>query len=144
MTSPAPAVEDIHSAEVDGGDGLIAKILRGPYRGGEGIHFFTDASGPQQVAYINHPAGHEVAPHVHVDRPRTVSRTQEVLVVWRGCVDVYFFTSAGVHVCTRRLLGGDVCLLLGGGHGLRFVDDTNMLEVKVGPYLGKENDKRML
>jgi hypothetical protein len=137
-------VEQIHSAEPDGGDGLIAIIVRRNYPGVEGIKFFTEASNPQQVAHLFRKAGAVVDPHTHLERVRTVRKTQEVLLVKHGLVKVNFYTSAGAYVEHKLLHDGDVCILLGGGHGLEFMEDTMMWEVKQGPYEGKESDKRAI
>jgi hypothetical protein len=138
-----PHVEQIWSAEVDGGDGLLATVIYSAFSA-PGVTFFTDDHAPQQVANINHPEGYVVPPHVHNPRVRQVSRTDEVLIIRIGVVAVDFYTSQGVLVCTRELLRGDVCVLQGGGHGLRMITGAEFWEVKQGPYAGKEQDKRML
>ena len=37
---------------------------------------------------------------------------------------------------------GDFVLLLGGGHGIKFREDTILLEVKQGPYKGESEKTR--
>ena len=61
----------------------IALIIRADYDE-PGIHFFTPGSFSQQVAYMQHPQGHEISAHVHNMMTRQVLYTQEVLVVRRG------------------------------------------------------------
>jgi hypothetical protein len=39
-------------------------------------------------------------------------------------------------VATRTLREGAVMVMLGGGHGFRIIEDTVLLEVKQGPYIG--------
>jgi len=40
---------------------------------------------------------------------------------------------------------GDVIILLRGGHGYTILEDgTQVLEIKNGPYLGPETDRRRL
>ncbi len=43
---------------------------------------------------------------------------------------------------TRELLQGDAVILRGGAHGLRFSEDTVLLEVKQGPYHGTEEKEK--
>lgn len=49
-----------------------------------GIHFFTENQLSQQLAYIKHPAGKLIEPHVHNPVPREVRYTQEVLFIKKG------------------------------------------------------------
>lgn len=139
-----PSIEEIHSAEMDGGDGLIGIVIRRHFTGDPGVRFFTGPGEAQQVGYVRYPGGHVIPAHVHRDRTRTVHKTQEVLLVRKGTLLVTFYTSAGEVVTRRGLSDGDVCVLLGGGHAVQFVTDTDLIEVKQGPYAGKELDKRML
>ena len=41
---------------------------------------------------------------------------------------------------SRILKSGDVILLVSGGHDFEMLEDTEMIEVKQGPYAG-EDDK---
>jgi hypothetical protein len=38
-----------------------------------------------------------------------------------------------------RARAGAVVILVGGGHGFRLLEDTVMLEIKQGPYLGADD-----
>ena len=40
----------------------------------------------------------------------------------------------------RVVAAGDTILLAAGGHGFRMLEDSEMIEVKQGPYAG-DNDK---
>ena len=42
---------------------------------------------------------------------------------------------------THELVEGDVMVMVGGGHGFRFTEDTVLLEVKQGPYYGTDEKK---
>jgi hypothetical protein len=44
-----------------------------------------------------------------------------------------------VMVALRDLYPNDVVLMVGGGHGFRNLEDTVLLEIKQGPYLGVED-----
>jgi len=50
----------------------------------EGIRFFTGNELSQQLAYMQHPAGKLIQPHVHNSVPREVQYTQEVLFNQEG------------------------------------------------------------
>ena len=40
---------------------------------------------------------------------------------------------------SRILIGGDVILLASSGHGLKMLEESEILEVKQGPYLETED-----
>ena len=50
----------------------------------EGIHFFTSNDLSQQLAYMSHPTGKEIQPHVHKKVQREVQFTQETLFIRKG------------------------------------------------------------
>ena len=49
-------------------------------------------------------------------------------------LDIY--TDDQAFLCAREVGSGDVVLLLSGGHGFHLLEDTVLLEVKQGPYVG--------
>ena len=122
-------------------DGLepIALIIRADFDA-EGLHFFTPDSFSQQVAFMRHPKDKVIAPHVHNLVARQVLYTQEVLLVRKGSVEVHLYTSRKSFLTSRVLGAGDLILLCGGGHSLRMLEETSMIEIKQGPYAG-DNDK---
>lgn len=105
-----------------------------------GIHFFTPNEFSQQLAYMRHPAGKIIEPHVHNPVSRTVQFTLEVLFLKRGKLRVDFYDTAQVYLHSRVLTAGDVILLASGGHGFEVLEEIEMFEVKQGPYAG-EGDK---
>jgi hypothetical protein len=117
----------------------LALIIRAGYDE-PGIQFFTPPNFSQQVACMQHPAGHIIAPHVHNFLFRQVMYTQEVLLIRHGRVKVDLYSSSQVFVTCRILESGDLILLCGGGHSFEMLEETSMIEVKQGPYAG-EGDK---
>lgn len=110
----------------------------------QGARFFTPPENPMQLGILQHERGTEVKPHVHVESPRTIERVQEVLHIEYGVVEAIFYSDKGVRLGSKTLGAGDTILLLDGGHGFRMLEDTRMLEVKQGPYRGREEDKQCL
>jgi|SRR5665213_1805552 len=107
-----------------------------------GIHFFTENELSQQLAYMKHPAGKLIEPHVHNPVPREVHYTQEVLFIKKGKIRVDFYNNDQVYVESRTLETGDTILLATGGHGFEMLEETEMIEVKQGPYTGDEDKTR--
>jgi len=54
-------------------------------------------------------------------------------------VDLY--DSTREWVTDIILSKGDVIFLIAGGHGFEMIEDSEMLEIKQGPYSGLTNDK---
>lgn len=106
----------------------------------KGIHFFTPDEYSQQLGYMNHPAGKMIEPHHHNPVERNVVYTQEVLVIKKGKLKVNFYDNKQNYLESRILETGDVILLSSGGHGFEVLEDTEMIEIKQGPYQG-DNDK---
>jgi mannose-6-phosphate isomerase-like protein (cupin superfamily) len=124
---------------VQRGGQILAIIIRRSYTN-SGIEFFTPDGFSQQLAYMSHPAGKNIQPHVHNIVKREVLYTKEVLFIRKGKIRADFYTDDREYVCSRILKAGDVMLLASGGHGFEMLEDTEMFEVKQGPYAG-ENDK---
>jgi len=109
-----------------------------------GIHFFTESNLSQQLAYMNHPKGKIIDPHVHNPVKREVHYTQEVLFIKSGKVQVDFYTEEKQYIESRVLNSGDVILLMTGGHGFEMLESTEMIEVKQGPYAGDHDKTRFI
>jgi mannose-6-phosphate isomerase-like protein (cupin superfamily) len=118
---------------------LMAIIVRASFSE-RGVSFFTPSEMSQQLAYMRHPAGKVIKPHVHNAVSREVHSTQEVLFIKKGTLRVDFYTTDHEYLDSRLLSEGDTILLVSGGHGFEIIEEIQMLEVKQGPYAG-ESDK---
>ena len=107
----------------------------------DGLNFITPENFSQQLAYMHHPAGKIIQPHIHKPLKREVSYTQEVLVIKKGKLRVDFYTPDEVYIISRILVGGDTILLASAGHGFEVLEEIEMIEIKQGPYGGHDTDK---
>lgn len=123
-------------------DGRILAILLRASHKGEGIEFFTPDEFSQQLAYMNRPLGYVIQPHVHNSVPRQVQFTKEVLFIKSGKVRVDFYDEEQAYLESRILNPGDFILLAFGGHGFEMLEDSEMIEVKQGPYAGDADKTR--
>ena len=114
---------------------LLAIIVYSNYTK-DGIEFFTPDDFSQQLAYMNRPEGYRIAPHVHNEVSRQVTNTLEALFIRKGRVKIDFYSDDKEFVCERILETGDVILLSSGGHGFTMLEQTELIEVKQGPYAG--------
>jgi hypothetical protein len=106
-----------------------------------GIEFFTPNDFPQQLGYMNRKAGYTIEPHAHHIIERKVNQSQEVLFIKSGKVKVNLFDDDQNYVDSRIITAGDVIMLASGGHGFEILEDSEMIEVKQGPYLGDTEKK---
>jgi hypothetical protein len=100
----------------------------------ESIDFLTPDTFGQQVAYMNRPRGEIIQAHIHEPISRHLVGTQEVLYVRSGRIRVDFYESDRTYVTSAVLLSGDLMLLNTGGHGFEVLEDTDMIEIKQGPF----------
>jgi mannose-6-phosphate isomerase-like protein (cupin superfamily) len=120
---------------------LLAIIIRHDFSK-PGIHFFTPDDFSQQLAYMNHPEGKVIPPHVHNPVQREVSYTLEVLFLKRGMLRIDFYDNERNYLESRILEAGDTILLASGGHGFEVLEEIEMIEVKQGPYAGEADKTR--
>ena len=120
---------------------LLSVIIRAEYQK-EGISFFTPQNFSQQLGYMNRPKGYVIPPHVHNLVPREVSLTQEVLYIKSGKVRVDFYDDDKNYLQSTLVSKGDVILLARGGHGFEMLEQSEMIEIKQGPYCGEEDKVR--
>lgn len=124
------------------GKQLLATVLRRSYRG-EGISFFTPGEYSQQLGYMNRPEGYDIPPHDHNPVSRTIEWTQETILMRSGKARLDLYAPE-----TRRYLAsvvlneGDVVLLAHGGHGFHMEEDSELVEIKQGPYAGDADKTR--
>lgn len=120
-------------------DEIRAIIVRNSYSK-PGITFVTPDDYSQQLAYMHHPKGHVILPHVHNEVKREVLYTKEVLIIKDGKLRCDFYDEKRTYEKSIVIGKGDVILLVSGGHGFKCLEEVEMLEVKQGPYAG-EGDK---
>lgn len=118
---------------------LLSLIIRTNYKA-DGISFFTPDDFSQQLAYMKRPKEYVIPPHVHNAVPRDVQFTQEVLIIKSGKIRVDFYDDDQIYLKSKILYQGDVILLAYGGHGFEMLEESEIIEVKQGPYAG-EMDK---
>jgi len=84
---------------------LLAVIVDHRFRE-SGIHFFTPDDLSQQLAFMRHPAGKIIDPHIHNPVPREVRYTQEVLLLRKGRLKVNFYDENRCYLESRILEAG--------------------------------------
>ena len=127
-------IEEIISEEI-----IYAIIIRSNYSF-DGIKFFTNNDSPQQIGYMKRPKDYKILPHIHYKKPRVIDMTHEVLFIKSGKVRINFYKQNKDYLTSRELFTGDTILLAAGGHGVTMIEESEIIEVKQGPYL-EDSDK---
>ena len=109
-----------------------------------GVHFIGGEEHPLQLGVNTYRGGEAVRAHIHLPRETVVREVEEVVHVDHGRVSVDLFDQSGNRAKTLELSSGDTIFFVAGGHGIRVLEDTRIIEVKQGPYSGKVHDKKFI
>lgn len=124
------------------GDTILALYITAKQSGSAPLSFYSEENDFIQVGEWNYNAGTILHRHYHNEVSRTVTLTQEVIVVRAGKVSADIYDDDQTLVETIILEAGDILILLAGGHGYEILsDNTQVIEIKNGPYLGAEIDR---
>jgi len=118
----------------------LAIILRANFRS-DTLSFFSPADFSQQLGYLPHKAGKVIPAHFHRRVQREITLTQEVLFIRSGRVRATLYDEDREFVASLELGTGDLIFLCSGGHGFEVLEDSEIIEVKQGPYSGRDSDK---
>jgi hypothetical protein len=125
-------------------DGLIlARHIRpGDFR--KGLAFYSEDREFLQVGTWHYDQGQQLRAHIHNVVPREIDRTHEVVIVIQGAMAARIFDEEQRLVETVTVGRGEMLILMNGGHDYTILeDDTRILEIKNGPFLGREIDKTL-
>lgn len=125
-------------------DKILAIILRnGDFP--EGLNFHTKDGDFLQVATWNYPEGKKSSAHGHKIAERMSNQTQEAVYVKGGRVKAEFYGEDDKFLKEVILCAGDLAIIFAGGHAFESLENgTQVLEIKNGPYLGLEKDKKVI
>ncbi|MBI3619161.1 hypothetical protein HY213_03990 [Candidatus Peregrinibacteria bacterium] len=105
------------------------------------VQFLTQQTDDFQVGIMERPAGYEVKAHQHPPVERHLTSTSEFLYIEKGKVEVTVFDEEWNEFGCQTLASRCFLLFLRGGHQLRMLEPTRMIEVKQGPYPGDGSAK---
>ena len=91
---------------------------------------------------MKRPKGYNISPHLHLNTNKNIQNTQEVLLIRSGKVRVDFYEPDKKYFLSKILTKGDVILLAFGGHGFKILEESEIIEVKQGPYEEAKDKER--
>ena len=81
--------------------------------------------------------------NIHNEVEIKVFRTQEVLYIVSGKIEAEIYDLNEKFIEKIEVSEGEILILLNSGHGYKILEDnTKVIEIKNGPYLGAEIDRR--
>ena len=125
---------------------ILARYIRASEAWGhDNLSFFSQDEEYIQAGSWNYNKGKKLLAHSHNEVERSVLFTQEVLFVKSGSLQAFIYDDDSNLVEEFTAYKDDILIMLSGGHGYEVLeDDTKVLEIKNGPYLGAEVDRDRL
>ncbi len=112
---------------------ILAIVIK-KYRSKKGITFFTNPKDTQQIGYMKHKKNHIIQPHTHKKKLKKIMNTTEVLIILKGALRVDFYDNKKKYLFSKKIIKGEMIMLMDGGHGFKVLKNLEMIEVKQGPY----------
>lgn len=110
---------------------------------GPELNFYSNDEEFIQVGVWNYNRGKKLNTHVHNKVERVVDRTCEALFVISGSIEASIYDVNETFIEELYVTKNEILLLLECGHGYKILEDgTKVLEIKNGPYLGADVDRR--
>jgi hypothetical protein len=132
------------SEEIRNGEDILAIMIRnGSVK--EPLAFPSPASFPLQLGIHNRKKEESVIPHFHlplnlIDEKIKELSVQEFIYLESGKIQVEVYDHQGKLFKQVVLLPKDM-IMLNSGHSISFLEDSRIIEIKQGPYRGKEKEK---
>ncbi len=113
---------------------LLALVIKGNAKV-SGVSFLTNPENELQLGLMTRDIDSPVLLHKHNSIARTVHGTQEVIVIRSGRARVKVSDENLESIHEFVLEKGDTVLLVQGSHAIDFLETTEILEIKQGPYV---------
>lgn len=111
----------------------------------EGLSFCSNDEDFIQVGTWNYEKGRYLAAHNHNIVERKINRTNEVIIILDGKLKIDIYDENDEKIAELEAKKNDLLIMINGGHGYHILEDnTKVIEIKNGPYLGAEKDRRRL
>ena len=106
-----------------------------------GVDFVTKNEDEFQLGVMRREKGYRVQAHTHPLYPRMTQGISEFLFFRKGKAKVMVYDEDWKKLAEVIMEAGDCLLFLRGGHELEMLEETSMVEVKQGPFMGVASTK---
>jgi hypothetical protein len=121
-------------------DGEILAIILRSASPDKSVEFVTPKNFGLQLGAHKRKKGEYVKAHEHIPfRDLKELQLQEVLYIKKGRIEVGLYHDKKPF--KKSIISSGEMILLNAGHNVKFLEDTEMVEVKQGPYRERENEK---
>ena len=111
----------------------------------KGLCFYSNDEDFIQVGTWNYEKGRYLAAHNHNIMERKINRTNEIIIILEGKLKIDVYNENDEKIAELEAKKNDLLIMINGGHGYHILEDnTKVIEIKNGPYLGAEKDRRRL
>ena len=118
---------------------LLAVILRNSSPGKQ-VEFLTPNDFSLQLGIHKRKKNDIVEPHEHVTFEEVKNlEVQEVIFVKKGKISIGVYHKK--NLIKNVILNSNDLILLNSGHSVKFLEDTELIEIKQGPYRGRDSEK---
>lgn len=100
-----------------------------------GVLSHTDPNEPLQLVIHKRSSGEYTKAHTHTPKRRITRKLQECLVVIKGKIKIDFYTPDKKYFKSIYLSSGEVIIFINGGHGVHILKDSEIIEIKNGPFV---------
>ena len=101
----------------------------------EGSNPLTDPDQSLQLVTLKHPRGSYLKAHMHKPQKRITRSLQECLIVKKGKIRLDLYSPTKILFKNTYLIEGQALILLTGGYGIHLVEDSELFEIKNGPFI---------
>lgn len=121
---------------------VLAIILRSSFSVKK-LAFLNSIDDLFQLGIHQRKKGETFTPHLHIPpkKPFIINKISEFLYIKKGKIKIDLYSPTKRKVKTFILKTGDSILFLEGGHGIKILEDAKIIELKQGPYPGREKAK---
>ncbi len=121
-------------------DGKILAIILRSATPEKSVEFVTPKDFGLQLGVHKRKKGDYVKAHEHIPFPDLTNlQLQEILFIKKGKILVGLYHNKKPF--KEISVSSNEIILLNTGHNVKFLEDTEMVEVKQGPYRERQNEK---
>lgn len=121
---------------------LVYAIFGDVHALSQGTTFIGAEDERLQFSVLRYDKGKILQNHIHKYRPRVIEKTQEAWVVLSGSATAHVFNEEKENIYSEVITAGQFFISYRGGHGYEILsDDTIVIELKLGDFIGVEQDK---
>jgi len=101
----------------------------------EGSNPLTEEKEPLQLVTLRHPLGTNLKAHKHAPQKRITETLQECLIVKKGKISIKIYDQEDKLFQNTVLSTGDAYIVMNGGIEINFLEESEILEIKNGPFV---------